>query len=965
MTTPEEFFADEGVQLSDVQDSALSISPTSTSDIDLFFENEGVEVVPPKSRDVSELERGELSDIIIDDIVRGVNLTGKRAFEGVEGVSESLLFMGSGMGSFALAGYASMGNVAGIKDSPAQKIAEDAAGAPRSSFASDEDFQNAVIQNLTFRPQTPVGKAVESAFHWLGEEVIVPFGKWAGDHTHDISNAIGLPEEASAALGAGVTASAEVFAAPMVAKGVTLPAQAVSKAKTLNPAKMFRQHRKNMDAKLKQQTLDNLIDNLSEIEGIEARLQKAVTTEQTIPGYKSDLAEATRSPLSQERKQSLIDKSESARSRAQLLRESNKNATEAFVQRVFGEPNASVSRLVEASNGKMQPVIDGLLNELKVLETETAKIRTRMETRSTPELGADMLNSIQRRYKMEHAVENALWEVIGDAPIEFRGIHQTARAIEANRSLWKDDFPEIVDRVIQRFGKLESDKAKAIQQKQVEIQQLQKQRAVATTTQLGQKGTSTDLQLTRAQQELQQIAQQPIDTAISLREGIEFKKAVNTAWNIENRGLMTKPNAARKASLLGDLIGEFEGSIGNLSKSVNKRVVQQYDIARGYSKRLIENYKKGPIGDMRQPGDVLNEVRMSVEAIADRAFKKAAGNKGGVQEFQKVLDVLPSTGQGFTVLKEIVVQKFAKDVLNEAGEIVPKKVDTFFNKYGDMLDLVKPWKNELSELGTATEVIQWMRENTIARKNMTENMFLNKLIRPAEGETSASAFERIVMKPGALKALTKEAASMGVPKSAVSRAVGSMILKHSRSVTADGSFSINTGKALEFLRENNKIIKESLTEKHFKELEAIYESETGHNLFKTIFRPDPGRSPTIIGKVEEFFDKSARSFGTDIRAKTQGRTSSREIVMSTMINTYGRMNHTQVNAIMELALFDTSISEILASIIKKREAGKAVPRGQIAKLNKRLLETGQLRRVMSTSAQNKATGLPALIEEEE
>ena len=947
----DDFFSGSGVTVAGQAQSQEREEVVNTSSPDAFFSGSGVQVVPPRPTELKDLKRGELTDIIIDDIVDGVSLTGERAVGAVEGVADSAMFMASAMGAQALAGYASIAGTKGTK------------------YDSVEDMQADIIDTLTFEPRTPVGQAVKDAFTWVGEEIIMPLGKWAGDATYDFSRAVGAPDEVSAALGAGATATAEVFAAPLVAKGVQVsatPALRVGKKvveEGIHPRKMWKEHRRNMDERLKQKTLDDLHDKLGNIDGVMEDLRFAENVEKTIPGYKFDLADATKSKLVQESKQALLNESETARALSASLERSNTNAVKAFAERVFGEPDATVEAVVRSANGKMGGVIEGLTTELKALETDLAKIRTKMETRSTPELGGELLSKIERRYKFEKAVENGLWEMVGDAPVEFSNVYNLAKQVKAQQNMWNTgEFPVAIDKVLNRFSEVEAVNMNALATKQAEVAAL-RQQSVGAPVIHGQKQAILD-RLAVAEQELVGMQQQGMSIQIPLREAIDFKRAVNTAWGIEQRGLMTRPNAPERGRLLGDLIGEFENSMDMLSKSTNKRVANSYNIARGYSQKVIQQYKKGPIGDMRQPGDILNEVRMSVEAIADRAFKKAAGNKGGVQEFQKVLDVLPPEGQGYTVLKEIVVKKFADSVLDADGQIVPKKVQKFMQQHGDMLELVRPWKEELLNLNTATETIQWMRENVIARKNATENMFLNKLISPKEGETAATAFERMVNQPGALKALQAEAKDLGLPKSTLSRAAGSMILRNSKTKTPDGSFSINTGSALDYLQKNQKVLQPLLTEQHYKNLLAIYRAETGHNLFKTIYRPDAGAQPTLLGKLEDFTGKSARSYGTDYRAMTQGRTSPREILMSTVINTYGRMNKTQVNAIMELALFDTPVADIIAGIIKRREAGKDVTGAQLLKLNKRLMDIGQLRRITSTSAAQKAIGLQSVPEDQ-
>jgi len=774
-----------------------------------------------------------------------------------------------------------------------------------SGYEGFEDLIKKRQAQFSINPEGDYSKSILGGLAWAGnkaEEAATAVGQFVG---YDVGESLNIDKPE---VRAGIATATKLFAegAIDVATGKALTTAA--RVTKVGPASLKKlslaELRKTKDAYVKRATdkiLDDWTDTVKDQVGIMESLESAQVIENTIPGYRFDLAEATQSDVLRGQKKDLVTKFDPAQQRILQQRTINEKAINDYTKKIFGDDFEAFGSLIDNSNKSYGSIISNIDN--KILQDKQKLQKLRYDISVTGKESTKQGKLIQKlsadEFKLNKAKADVMFDAIGDVPVNITNVYGTAKQILSSKGIWDQDaFPSIVSDLV---SKLESRKP----------------------------GMS---QLLSGAQRVE---------AIPLKDFRDLYTEVNKALTATRHKPESNVNKSNQLRLLGQLKAATKEALENSKKDpISGKDSQAYSDAIDFWRdEVAEPFQSGIMGDILEPGNRLGEYAKSADDVVSTAFKGAK-----TEEFAKFVDVAKRSSGTYTALRDSILTfykdqasgtvKFA-DGTEMSGMISPKKHAEFFRKYGQLLDEVPEIKASIQDISKSHKVATSSVLNKELMKKRYEDQQLKKLIDMSDPN---KFFNKIKSVDGA-RSVKNEAKRLGLSTESISRAAASELLRLSTVVKESGKPPvIDPVKMHEVLRNNrglNLLIEQGHQRSLLNSLRAAEESNFRFNLDIS-----PGETG-IIGVLEKITGKTAVSTNTELRARRQGRLSTRHIFESTVLSAFAAMNKRQVNKLLTEAMFDPDLAKITEKLTKEQASkGKVSPKS-VKKLWNRLDETGK------------------------
>lgn len=897
-----------------------------------------------KEKPIIEYKRGELGDELTTTGGKVLQTMGKGTLSAAETLIEVPSVVATGVGTQLLKGYEGITSLftgSSLNDSIDRMMGYDKYPDNLKSFVRS--------QATKYMPewadsQFDLSDDIYKGVGWIGEKH-EKATDYAGESAFNYSAGLGVSPEIQALYATANKMSADMLLSGLEAitgKGVIKTGKVATK--TGKSVLDIATGKYNIE-KLRKRAIENAvktaeenwIKQISDNQQVINHLKDSVELENTIPGFKLDIADAAKSEMLLMEKRSLLKTEQGAKLVAKM-RDSNKQALAKYADEMFGiDSDVTFRNLVEQSDGTYKGIIGNLDNEIMNTQKRLSRFQIDYERqgRLAYKDGTAMQRELFKMYKLKKAKGETLWKGIEDVDIDVSQAITKANEILQTKNLWNaDEFPLVV-RNLSEVGGAQS---AAIKARTAQLDMAEKDAMSATARIVDPEGAKRTL--SEIQRERAALANQPIGGEMSIREIKDLYSDVNSTYTMEKHRLKSDIDPTRHkqrmrylAQMKESLEGVLDAAETNptLSNSVN-----QYRAAKEFWKNEVAiPFQNGIAGDILIPG-AKKDFIMAGEKVVENAFKKAE-----VNEFRDFVSLAKQSEPLYTRLRDSIVREYENTVTKRVklkdGNIISVIDDTahnnFFMKHGAVLDEVPEIKTQLKNINHSFNNIQQTHLALAEKKARVQDSQLYKLIDAGDPQVF---FNKIKTTTGA-KEIMDSARATGVPKEAVQRAAASLVYKNSLDYSDVGYPVINPKKMIEYLNKNDGL-KKVLSKPHIDNMVRLSRGydKIGYKLNFDI-RPE---AVSPVDRALRFTGRTASQIVTNIRHMKQRIVSPTFVAQDLIMSTLATMNKSKINEILTESMFKPDLANLMDKVMKEQVTKGKVSFNSGVKLYNKLYDLG-------------------------
>lgn len=906
------------------------------------------------TKKLSDYEHGELAE---DLKMRGMAIlstAGRGVEEVMHGTAEFGATLTVGMLSQIIAGYE---GISGLAKNEYLALQNYVSKNYMSEVIPEQDIDNLAVivgkmesynkypehTKAFFREQqtgetVSKGEFADSIYRGLGyiAQPASDYVSYVGDSGYYGAQSLGFTPEMSALMGTLNTVAAEASLAlagqetAMLAAGVTRQAT-MATVKSVKPlaaavkeslkgelVSSTKKYFKDLKAQSIQNAVDKQrtiwIDELTKIDDINEKLRNAINLEETIPGYKVDLADAAKSDVLKLERKTIAKHNEPAARLWTRRHESNKKALDTYARQVFGDDKQFYD-IVKDSDGTYKSILNNLDNKIIAVNKEISKHQVKNDIYGTItyERGKSIQEGLETLYKIKKAKGDLLFKGIEDVPLNMAEPVINASKLLESKNLWNaDEFPLAVTKMINYSSEFSNARRTQIAQIDSQIAQLQ------SGTRL--QGIPVN-QINQLQAQKQAIAQQAPDIRISINEVKDMYSDINAQIVIEKSKFnAVDPSRHReRVRHLSELRRSLEKALDDAEADpVLTNSVQQYRAAKDFwKKEVAKPFQDGIAGDILLPGPERGTFKMVGEGVVDRAF-----NKGKVDEYADFIALAKKTENLYMPLRDHIMDQYRISTMKTnkdgIGYIDLDAHNKFLRDHGAKLDMTPDIKRQISDLDNNMMRIQESVKNIELRRKSIEDQTLYKLVDAG----SIDDFYNAIKDPVMAKRLLSESKALGVNPDALSRASAAVLYKESLSY--DGQVPLASAAKLKKALDQNRGLAVLIKPDHRKKIESIVSAAEDLN-FK-INVEISAESGNWASKLKEYTGRSASQIATSLRHLRSGLIGKEFIAQDLAMSTIATLNKKQVSKITAESMFEPELADIMDIVMKESKKGSIKPK---------------------------------------
>jgi hypothetical protein len=803
-----------------------------------------------------------------------------------------------------------------------------------------------------------VADTVYKGIGWIAQPM-EDYLSYIGDSGYYGGQGMGFTPDMSALTGAFYKATAEIPLAMVGAETLRVGAKttvgaAKIGAKTVTTATKLAFGKVDFK-KLKEQSIQNSVDRqkviwireLSRIDGINKKLRNAINLEQTIPGYKVDLADAAKSDvLKLERK--TVAKHERGAARLWVRRhESNQKALDNYSRETFGDDKQFYD-IIKDSDGTYKGILNNLDDKIISANKEISKSQVKNEIYGsmTYERGKSIQDGLDILYKMKKAKGNILFRGIEDVPLNMAEPVINASKLLSSKNLWNaDEFPLAVTKMINYASDFSNTRKSQLGQIDAQIAELQSGSRL--------QGVPIN-QINHLQGKKAELMQQAPDIRININEVKDMYSDINTQIVIEK----SKFNAV-DPSRHRERVRHLTGLRQSLEKALDDAEgdpiladsVQQYRAAKDFWKtEVAKPFQDGIAGDILLPGATKGSFKMVGEGVVDRAF-----NKGKLDEYADFVEIARKTENLYVPLRDHVMDQYRLNVIKTDKDGIAyadlESHNKFLRDHGAKLDMTPDIKRQITDLDNNMMRIQESVKNIEVRRKSIEDQTLYKLVESG----SVDQFYNSIKDPISARKLIDNAKTLGVNKDALSRAASSVLYRESLSY--DGTTPVASSAKLKKALDQNRGLAVLIKPEHRKNIENITSAaeDVGYKINVEIDAEKEG----MFAKFSEMTGRTVSQVTTSLRHLRSGLIGKEFIAQDLTMSTIATLNKKQVNKIVAESMFEPDLADIMNKVMKENVKKGAVSQKTATKLFNFLQRTGMLWVIASPADEISKEPLPS------